>query len=243
MASWGDGPGLAGRTAVVTGGSRGIGLAVAAKLAGEGARVAVVARNRGALEKAAAGIGAYAMTADVSREADVKALTGRVRDTFGQDTPDILVNAAGVFTLAAIAETEPADFAAHVAVNLVGPFLLMRAFLPGMLTRGSGHIVTIGSVAGYQAFPANGAYSASKFGVRGLHAVLDLELKGTGVRSTLVEPSATDTDIWESVDRQVHAGLPERSEMLSADAVADAVLFALTRPESAAVRRMALERA
>jgi NADP-dependent 3-hydroxy acid dehydrogenase YdfG len=119
----------------------------------------------------------------------------------------------------------------------------MRAFLPAMLERGSGHIVTLGSIAGRQAFPSNGAYSASKFGVRGLHAVLDQELRGTGVRSTLVEPAATDTPLWDAIDRTANPGLPERTAMLDAEAVADAVLFAVTRPERTAIHSISLERA
>jgi NADP-dependent 3-hydroxy acid dehydrogenase YdfG len=112
-----------------------------------------------------------------------------------------------------------------------------------MLARGSGHIATIGSVAGRHAFPANGAYAASKFGVRGLHAVLDLELRGTGVHSTLIEPAATDTPLWSTIDRTAHPGLPEPAAMLSPDAVADAVLFAITREAGTAVRTIILERA
>jgi hypothetical protein len=92
-----------------------------------------------------------------------------------------------------------------IAVNLRAAFLLMRAFVPGMLARGRGHIVTIGSVAGRQAFPSNGAYSASKFGVRGLHAVLAAELRGTGVRATFVEPAATDTPLWDASTARIPA--------------------------------------
>jgi short-subunit dehydrogenase len=89
----------------------------------------------------------------------------------------------------------------------------------------------------------NGAYSASKFGVRGLHAVLDQELRGTGVRSTLVEPAATDTPLWDAIDRTRHNELPPRSAMLDADQVAAAVVWAVMRPSGAAVRTIAIERA
>jgi NADP-dependent 3-hydroxy acid dehydrogenase YdfG len=157
--------------------------------------------------------------------------------------PDYLVNAAGAFSLAPLSSTSPEDFDRNLNVNLRGPFLLMRAFLPAMLERGSGHIVTLGSIAGRQAFPSNGAYSASKFGVRGLHAVLDQELKGTGVRSTLVEPAATDTPLWDAIDRTANQGLPERTAMLDAEAVADAVLFAITRPARTGIHAISLERA
>jgi NADP-dependent 3-hydroxy acid dehydrogenase YdfG len=102
--------------------------------------------------------------------------------------------------------------------------------------------VTIGSIAGRHAFPHNGAYSASKFAVRGLHAVLDAELRGTGVRATLVEPAATDTPLWDGIDPDRHPALPPRSAMLAPDAVADAVVYALGRPPGVALRNLIVER-
>jgi NAD(P)-dependent dehydrogenase (short-subunit alcohol dehydrogenase family) len=233
---------LRGRTAVVTGASRGIGRAVAERFRAEGAWVAMVARGEAELRAAAEAIGGHAFPADVSDPADVDRLAARVGEALGGEAPDVLVNAAGVFSLAPIVETDPAEFDRQLAVNLRGPFLLIRAFLPGMLGRGSGHVVTIGSVAGRHAFPHNGAYSASKFGVRGLHAVLGTELRGSGVRATLVEPGATDTPLWDSIDFDRHPGLPPRESMLSAEAVADAVVFAVTRPPEVDVRILGVER-
>ena len=236
-------PGLAGRTAVVTGASGGIGRAVARRLAAGGARLALVARARGPLAEVAAETGGLAVACDVSDPAAVAALAERLRVAWGGLAPDILVNAAGTFGLAPIARTDPEQFDRHLAVNLRGPFLLIRAFLPGMLERKSGHVVSVGSIAGRRAFPDNGAYSASKFGLRGLHSVLELELKGTGVRCTLVEPAATDTPLWAGIDRSVHEGLPGPGQMLGADAVADAVLFAVTRSPRTGIRTISLERA
>ena len=126
-----------------------------------------------------------------------------------------MVNSAGAFELAPIAETSVESFDRQMAVNLRAVFLLAHTFLPGMLERRSGDIVTIGSIAGRQAFAANGAYAASKFGVRGLHGVLQAELKGTGVRATLIEPAATDTGLWQAIDRREHTQLPEPGDMLS----------------------------
>lgn len=224
MASSAEGP-LAGRRALVTGGTRGIGAAIVSALRVAGCAAVAVARH-------AEG---DAVTADVTRREDVERLAG-------QYEPDILVNAAGAFALAPVAETSVESFDRMLATNLRGPFLLIRAFLPPMLARGSGHIVSIGSVAGRQAFPSNGAYSASKFGLRGLHAVLDAELKGTGVRATLIEPGATDTRLWDEVDRQQHPGLPERAAMLSPEAVADAVVYVLTRPAPTHINYLGVER-
>src|SRR5208283_432105 len=97
-----------------------------------------------------------------------------------------------------IETTTPEIFARMLALNLAAPFQLVRAFLPGMRLRGRGHVVTVGSVADHVAFPGNSAYSASKFGVRGLHEVLRTELRGTGVRATLVSPGGVDTPLWDA---------------------------------------------
>lgn len=227
--------------AVVIGASRGIGRAIAGHLAAMEARVVMVARGEDALRRAAQEVGGHPIAADAGKPDDVSRLADAVRSLLG-GAPDILVNAAGAFTLAPLAETEPDAFERLLAANLRAPFLAMRAFLPGMLRRGSGHIVTLGSIAGRQAFPHNGAYSASKFGVRGLHAVLDAETRGTGVRATLVEPAATNTPLWDAVDFERTPGLPARESMLSPEAVADAVLYALTRPPEVDVRNLLVER-
>ncbi|MBI4543943.1 MAG: SDR family oxidoreductase [Gemmatimonadetes bacterium] len=233
---------LAGRTALVAGASRGIGRAVAQRLRAAGAELVMVARGEAALRAAAQELGACAVVADVADAAAVARLSGAVREMLGVAAPDIVVNAAGSFHLAPLAETEPADFDAQLAANLRAPFLVIRAFLPAMLARRSGHLLTLGSVAGRRAFLHNGAYSAAKFGVRGLHAVLDEELRGTGVRATLIEPAATDTGLWDHIDYARHPGLPPRQAMLSAEAVAAAVLYAVMQPPEVDVRSIVLER-
>jgi NADP-dependent 3-hydroxy acid dehydrogenase YdfG len=233
---------LSGALVVVTGGSSGIGRATGARLAGAGARVVLVARSADAVAAAAAACGAEACAADVATEAGIARVAAQVAGAAGGG-PDIVVHAAGAFALAPVAETSVESFDRMIAVNLRAAFLLMRAFLPVMLARGSGHIVTIGSVAGRQAFPANAAYSASKFGVRGLHAVLAAELRGTGVRATFVEPAATDTPLWDAVDTDRAAGLPARAAMLTPADVADAVFFAVTRPDGVTIPNILVERA
>jgi NADP-dependent 3-hydroxy acid dehydrogenase YdfG len=233
---------LAGRSALVTGASGGIGAACARRLLEAGARVLVSARRADVLGRLAAELGAEAVPADLATTGGADLLAHEVAQRLGT-APDILVNAAGAFRLAPIADTSAAEFDEHIAVNLAGPFLLIRAFLPDMLGRGTGHVVSIGSIAGRHAFPNNGAYSASKFGLRGLHAVLDAELRGTGVRATLVEPAATDTTLWHAIDRTRNPGLPAADQMLAPDDVADAVLFALTRPAAVDIRNLILERA
>ncbi len=224
----GEGP-LAGTTALVTGASRGIGLAIARELAAAGAWVAMTARGEEDLRREADAIGGHAIPLDVSSPAAVHSLATYLDDLLG-GCPDVLVNAAGAFSLCAISATEPEAFDEQIAVNLRAPFLLIRAFLPRMLERNSGHIVNLGSVAGRVAFPGNGAYSASKFGLRGLHEVLSEELRGTRVRATLVEPSATDTSLWDAIDPDARDDLPSRAAMMRPEQVARAVIFAIAQP-------------
>jgi NAD(P)-dependent dehydrogenase (short-subunit alcohol dehydrogenase family) len=230
---------LGGRTALITGASRGIGRSIARVLAGAGAWVGLVARGEEELARAAAEVGGHAIPADVSSPAAVHSLTEYLDELLG-GSPDFVVNSAGAFSLGSLAETDPASFDRHLAVNLRAPFLLIRAFLPRMLERGSGHIVSIGSVAGRIALPGNGAYGASKFGLRGLHAVLAEEVRGTGVRATLIEPAATDTSLWDPLDPDARDDLPSRASMLHSDDVARAVLFALAQPAGVEVSSIAL---
>lgn len=242
MASLADRP-LAGLSAVVTGASSGIGLATAERLSEAGVRVAMIARHAATLGAAARAAGGVAVPADVTDAGVMASLPARLPAAIGARTPDIIVNAAGAFSLGTVAETDASDFDRQVDANLRGPFYVIRTFLTAMLERGSGHIVTIGSVAGRLALPGNGAYAASKFGVRGLHAVLSAELKGSGVRATLIEPAATDTPLWEAIDRSAHENLPAKESMLQPGDIADAVLYALTRPAGTAIPNLALERA
>jgi NADP-dependent 3-hydroxy acid dehydrogenase YdfG len=236
MASSAD---LSGQRILVAGASGGIGLAVARRLATAGAELFLVARRAAPLEAAAAETGGTALAGDMVDPAFVEALRSSVA---AAGALDALVNAAGTFDLAPVATTSPEMFRRMVDGNLTGPFLLMRAFLPGMLEARRGHVLTVGSVAGRVAFPGNGAYSASKFGVRGLHAVLEQELRGTGVRCTLVEPGATDTAIWDPLDPDGRPDLPGRDLMLSAQAVADAVHYALTRPPDVLIPTLPVQR-
>ena len=222
---------LMGRTALVTGASRGIGLAIARALGGAGARVALLARSAEALKAAASEIGGGAIdiVCDVSDENAVNDAIARLREAFG-DAPDILVNNAGNFRPAAVEITTAASFRETVAVNLVGPFLLVRALLPRMAGRGSGHVVTIGSMADRHAYAQNGAYAASKFAQRGMHEVMRTELRGSGVRTTLVSPGAVDTGIWDNIEPDGRGRYPAKNAMLLPDDVAAAVLFAVSQP-------------
>lgn len=233
---------LAGRTAVVTGASRGIGVATARALAAEGARVVMLARSGHALAAAADAIGplAVALPCDVSDAGALHEAAAEVAERFG--VPDVLVNNAGRFTLAPVDAITAEDFAATLDTNLVAPFLLARAFVPGMRARESGTVVTVGSIADRVTFPENGAYAASKHGLRALHEVLRAELRGSGVRAVLVSPGPVDTPLWDTVDPDSREGFTPRAAMLAADAVADAILYAVTRPAGVNVDELRLSR-
>lgn len=232
---------LSGRTALVSGASRGIGLAIARLLVREGARVAMLARGEAELRTSAGELGPDALpfVCDVGDPETARRVAGDVADRFG-GAPDVLVNNAGLFALSRVDETTVTSFHRMLDVNLVGPFVLMRELLPGMRQRGRGHIVTIGSIADHRIYPENASYSASKFGLRALHEVALAELRGTGVRCTLVSPGPVNTGLWDEIAPDDRAGFTRRREMLSPDAVAEAVLFAVTRPADVNVDELRL---
>ena len=236
---------LNGRTAIVTGASRGIGAAIARELAGQGARVGLVARTLPALEQLRDELGdsAVAVECNITDEKSVSTAGGRVREAFG-GAPDIIVNNAGLFRVAPLDSMSPDDFVASVKTNLIAPFLILHEFLAEMRARQSGHMVTIGSVADREIFSENGAYAASKFGLRALHEVLRSELRGTGIRATLVSPAAVNTELWEGFDTgDTQRRFPTRDTMLDTGAVARAVMFALTQPSSVNIDELRLSRA
>ncbi|MFN8651672.1 MAG: SDR family oxidoreductase [Gemmatimonadales bacterium] len=209
-----------GPLAIVSGASRGIGLAVATTLAGQGMRVARLARTL-----TAGTHGSFLdYPLDLTDAAAVQATGRRILAEAG--TPAVVVNNAGVFDRMPFAESKVEELARQLKVNLVGAFALTQAFLPAMLEANDGVVITIGSIADLVGFPGNTIYSASKFGLRGLHETLAAEFRGTGLRFTLVSPGPTDTPIWEGVGGPIRP----RNEMLTAQDVADAVLFVATRP-------------
>lgn len=236
---------LAGRTAIVTGASRGIGAEIARELSRAGARVALAARNKAALGQLAATLGssAIAVECDITNRNSVAAAGALLRETFGA-APDIVVNNAGLFRVAPIDAMKPEDFIGSVTTNLIGPFLVLHEFLAEMRQRGSGHVVTIGSMGDRMIFAGNAAYSAGKFGIRAMHYVLRTDLRGTGVRASLISPGSVDTALWDHVDTEsAESEFPSRSEMLNPGDVARAVLFVLTQPEAVNVDELRISRA
>lgn len=232
---------LSGGTAVVTGASKGIGAGIAAALAAEGARVVMLARNEARLEEAARAVkGSIPIAGDVSDPKSVEKVAQQISRELG-GPPDILVNNAGIFGVSIVEETKTDFFVQTINTNLVGPFLFVRAFLADMKKRKSGHIVTIGSIADRTIFTGNAAYSAAKFGLRAVHEVLRAELRGSGIRTSLISPASTDTEIWNTVTVTDPAGKPHSTRpMLSPDDVVAAVVFALTQPERVNVDELRL---
>lgn len=192
----------------------------------------MIARNEARLKEAAKAVkGSIPIACDVSDPTSVEKAAKQIEKDLG-GSPDILVNNAGIFGVSIVEETKADFFVDTINTNLVGPFVFIRAFLGGMKKRRSGHVVTIGSVADRTIFTGNAAYSAAKFGLRAVHEVLRAELRGSGVRASLISPASTDTEIWNSVTITDPAGKPHSTRpLLSPDDVVSAVMFALSQPE------------
>lgn len=181
---------------VVTGASRGLGAEIASRVARKGARVALVARSKDAIAKLAADLRGDAYPADL---ADADGI-GDLVDRISADGPiDVLVNNAGMDLTGALIELPPEQIRELLMVNLLAPMLLSRAVIPGMRSRGRGHIVNVSSVSGTNALPGVAAYSTSKAGLSHFTASLRAELKGTPITTTLAEIGPVESSMMESL--------------------------------------------
>ncbi len=186
-------PDLRGRVAVVTGASRGVGEAIADALEGRGAAVARVSR------------GAARFGADVARPDDVERLAGEVSGQLGPAT--ILINAAGTFgPMTPIAASDAAAWLDTIAVDLAGPYLCCRAFLPGMLDEGWGRIVNVTSAASlHPPGPLNSAYGTAKAALNQFTRHLAAEIDGTGVTANVIHPGDVKTEMWADIRAKADA--------------------------------------
>jgi len=228
---------LAGRTAVVTGASSGIGQATARALAASGARVGLAARRverLAELEKEIAQSGgeALALPTDVADYAQADGMVRRVEEACGG--VDFLVNCAGVMLPAPIAEADPADWRKMVEVNLMGALHTIRAALPGMLERGDGHIVNVSSTSGRTHEERFSVYAATNHGLGAFTEVLRKEVHPRRVRVTLFEPGPTRSELGSHADPEVMRALADDFkdvEFLGAEDVAQGILWTLAQPD------------
>jgi NAD(P)-dependent dehydrogenase (short-subunit alcohol dehydrogenase family) len=197
---------LDGRHALVTGASRGIGVAIAKRLLDEGARVTLLGRHLASVTEVAAKLSAssaYAVAADVTNADQVHAAIQDAGNRFG--AVDILVNNAGQAVSAPMHKMEDALWHTMLAVNLTGTYYGMRHVLPSMLQRDFGRIVNIASTAGLKGYPYVAAYSAAKHGVIGLTRSVALEVAGRNITVNAVCPGYTDTDIVRETISNIQA--------------------------------------
>src|SRR5580692_8148971 len=229
IASSGEAALLSGAVALVTGGSRGIGRAIALRLAKLGAGVAICGRNPQALaateaELKKSGSPIYSQIADVSKSADVTTLVDKTQAALGLIS--ILVNNAGIGLFGPAHEKSEADWDRVLNTNLKSVFLVSRAVAPTMIKRGSGDIINISSLAGRNAFAGGGIYCASKWGLQGLSACMAEDLREQGIRVSVICPGSVATEFSSR-------GRKDPAKVLSPDDVAHAVEMIVTQgPQS-----------
>ena len=228
---------------LITGGSKGIGKELALYFGQSGAKVAICARNEQALKNAASkvieeGGVCLPIAADISDQEQVQAMVSKVEAELGP--VDILINNAAELSLSTIVETSLTDWERTMAINVRGVFLCCKAVLPGMMSRKTGRIINIGSLAGRRGYPEQGAYCASKHALVGLTKVLAIETQGYGIRVNMVSPGGVMTDLSAAL-RDSRGGV-EESEWMTPAEVAEAVLYICSQDGAAITDELVLRR-
>lgn len=200
------------RVAIITGGGRGVGRAIALAFAREGAKVVICSRTRAEVEKVAAEVEWWGgevlpVVADVTDEKSVSSLVGKTLERFGR--VDLLVNNAGVWLPGGLQDYSLADWETTMATNLRGVFLCTKAVFGPMKEGGGGKIINISSIRGKEGYPGMAAYCASKFGVIGLTQALAEEWKPFNIKVNAVCPGPVDTTFAEGAARDETRILPE----------------------------------
>ena len=228
--------GLTGRTALVTGGSSGLGRATAAALAAAGADVAVLARGSADLQRTAeqvraCGVRASAVEVDLADAEAVERAVSQVHREVGG--VDVLVNAAGTDVPGSVSELDIEGWDRVLAVNLRASFLLARAVWPDMVERGGGTIVNVSSVAGRRGWAGAAAYCSAKFGLTGLTQALAADGRAHRIRACVLYPGAMDTSwgVWSPEDRSSSAGTTPPAEALAPEQVARLIAWIAAAPQ------------
>lgn len=237
---------LKGKIVLITGASSGIGEACAGVFASEGADLILAARTLPKLEalakelSAAHGVRALPLMLDVRHRIAVERTLGSLGSEWADI--DVLVNNAGLPRgMDKLHEGNPDEWDEMVDTNLKGLLLVTRFVVPGMVARGRGHVINIGSLAGREAYPGGNVYCATKFAVKALTRGLKMDLLGTPIRVTTIDPGMVETNfsvVRFRGDRERAAKVYENIEPLRPEDIADAVVWATTRPARVNITEM-----
>jgi len=229
---------MKGSLVLITGASAGIGAASARRFAAIGANLVLWARREDRLIELgtelhdAHGVDVHTAAVDVRDREAVNSAAAALLGGIG--TPDLLLNNAGLASgLSFVQEGDYEDWDRMIDTNLKGLLYVTRAILPAMVERGTGHVINIGSTAGHQVYPKGNVYNATKFGVKALTEGMNLDVAGTGIRVSSVDPGFVETEfslVRFHGDEARAEGVYQGFTPLSGDDVADVVLFVATRP-------------
>lgn len=232
---------LAGKVAIVTGASRGIGRAISVALAQETATIVLAARSIQELQNTAeqvtkAGGVAHIIHVELTEEQSIRNLVQVTGEKLGR--LDILVNNAGVTHSAELEQTSTDDWQRCISINARAPFILCREALPLLKKSQAAHIINIASVVGIKGYPLQSAYTASKHALRGMTISLAEELRGSNIRVHLLCPGGVDTDMVDRVRPDI-----AKDELIKPQEIAELVLYLVTHKGNAVMDELRIRRA